>query len=148
MAYLFSVFMNRGLTPEKGQEYLEQMVKVIDDNSKPIQLQPGSGQPAPTAQTVKIPGVNTFGENNTPKGVFPDWLAESLQQVGLVYDTINLCFYRHFPTEQEALQAMNRFDQQFRPWMLQVHPEAKELVDNVHVRIMDETLDTGDSRTF
>lgn len=135
---LFQVFLNRGITPEQGQQYLREMDKQIDDGPA---LTPG------VPGTVKIPGVTRY--DGAGHNVFPDWLANALRdKVGLEYDAMNLCYSKRFQREQDAVALMHWFDVNFRPWLKQVFFAQAAILDTVQVRIMDEHPDVMDAASY
>ena len=101
---LFQVFLNRGLTPEQGREFLKRMDKQIDSN--PTQ--------AAGTHTVKIAGVTRFDDAAGQKPVFPDWLQRALREkCFLQYDAVNLCYFKRYDTEEGAVLMMQWFDSKF-----------------------------------
>ena len=136
---LFQVFINRGLTPEQGREFLKRMDKEIDKNPMA-----GTG-----THTVKIAGVTRYDDPSAQKPVFPDWLARALRErAGLSYDSVNLCYTKKYDTEAEAVAMMNWFDASFRPWLSSVFVAQKEILAQVQVRVMDEHADIAGSDSY
>lgn len=124
---LFQVFLNRGLSVQQGQEFLARMNKVIDRSPVPTPGAPG---------TVKIPGVTRFDGDQR---VFPDWLAKALsEKAHLTYDTVNLCYYKRFDSEEDAEAMRHWFDVTFLPWLKQVFFGQIEVFSRLQVRVMDE----------
>jgi len=133
--YLFQIFVNRVLTPEKGQEMLDKMFAKVT---------PQSITGGFTA--VKIPGENTH------ENPFPQWIQDALKKIPeLTYDDVNFCFQRPFSTREKAKNMMEWYDATLRPWLqaeAAKHPEDVHTVDALHVRVMDHTDGVGDADTF
>jgi hypothetical protein len=135
---LFQVFLNRGLTPEQGQEFLRRMSKKIDNSPAPTPGAPG---------TVKMPGITRYDDSGRP--VFPDWLANALRdRCKLEYDYMNLCYFKRYASEQDARAMMTWFDNSFRPWMMKVFFQYADTLKNLQVRVMDEHDSLGDAQTY
>ena len=135
---LFQVFLNRGITPQQGQQYLKEMDRKIDQGAS---LTPGA------LGTVKIPGVTRYDEAG--RNVFPDWLGKALRErCGLDYDAINLCYFKRMPNEENAVALMHWFDSNFRPWLKQVFFAQGETLAKLQVRCMDEHSDVADAQSF
>ena len=129
--YLFQVFLNRPLTPSQGQQFLEEMTREIDKNPQHW-----------TPHSVKIPGVTRYDN------VFPKWLSAELEKLKLSYDRVNLCYAIQFKTEQEAVNLMDWFDREWRPWAGKQYPQGQSELSRVQVRVMDEHEDVANAQSF
>lgn len=127
--YLFQVFVHaRSLSPQQGQQALQQMIAQIDQQRVF----------APDALKVVVPG----GANQA-ESVFPDWLAKLLVWAGLAFDNVNFCYCKSYATMAEASAMLTWFDQQFRAWMIQEHPEHEQFIkQQIQVRVMDAADET------
>jgi hypothetical protein len=136
MAHLFQVFIRRELSPQEGQRMLAQMNAEVDKLS-------AAGQAG--AGVLKIPGVT---RQDNP---FPEWLQTLLlRNVGLEYDTINFCYYKAFPNEQQAVQVMDWFEMHFRHWAMDAFADqnAKKVFEKVQVRVMDDHADLQGQHSY
>jgi hypothetical protein len=123
--YLFVVYHNRQLTPQQGQQALEQMMQGID--TQQTRVSAGAG-------ALRLPGVNRF------ENPFPQWLRDAAtQEWKLHYNDINYCYQQGFNARHEAESKMDWFERVARPWIRQRDPA---LEGNVQVRVMDEHDET------
>ena len=106
---------------------------------------PATGSPS----TIKIPGVTRFDDPASNRPVFPEWLQRALREkAGLAYDSINLCYFKKYESEEEAVAMMHWFDSSFRPWIGKIYFAQSEVLKNLQARVMDEHADLAGSQSY
>lgn len=120
----FQVFVHaRSLSPAEGQLALKRMMDQIDS------------QRAQGDSAVKV-----VAGSNIATSQIPDWLAHYLAWAGLLFDDVNFCYYKHYPTLTEARGMMDWFDRQFRPWLIAQRPQDRDFVEKqIQARVLDES---------